>query len=136
MTTLAYRNGVLAADTRMIQGSAIIGNVIKIVRRDDGCMAGGAGDCAWVQGFHRWFLDGEQGDHPTVDDHAKGMIVRPDKTVEMYEQGGMLKFKPAFAAMGSGKEFALGAMWMGATAEKAVRACFELDPSRVATSQC
>ncbi|MGJ4953059.1 hypothetical protein [Bradyrhizobium sp. HKCCYLS20291] len=128
MTTIAYRNGMLAADTRMIQGTAIIGNVVKIVRREDGLLAGGAGDCAWVQAFHRWFLGHEEGDPPELDDNCKGIIVRPDKTVEMFEPMGTIEFKPPFVAMGSGKEFALGAMWMGATAEQAVRAAMELDP--------
>lgn len=128
MTTIAYRKGVLAADTRMIQGSAIIGNVTKIVRRDDGALAGGAGDLAWVQAFHRWFMAGEEGDPPILEDGSKGLIVRRRKPVEMFEPGGTVEWKPPYLAIGSGKEFALGAMFAGASAIEAIKAAMAFDP--------
>ena len=129
MTTVAYRHGIMAADTRMIQGSAIIGDFVKIVRRKDGVLAGAAGDAGWAQAFHRWFLDGEKGDYPMLEENSKGVIVRGRrKQVEMLEQGGWIIFKPPFFAMGSGKEFALGAMAQGATAEQAVDVAMRFDP--------
>lgn len=128
MTTIVYRNGVLAADTRMVQGTAIIGNVKKIIRRDDGALCGGAGDCAWLQAFHRWFLDAEEGDPPIIEDNSKGVIIYSPKKIELFEQNGTVEFKPAFLAFGSGKEFALGAMYAGASAPEAVRAAMQFDP--------
>ncbi|MCA1379422.1 hypothetical protein I6F34_01130 [Bradyrhizobium sp. BRP05] len=113
----------------MIQGTAIIGNIAKIVRRDDGAMAGGAGDAAWVQAFHRWFLDGEQGDPPIVEDNSKGVIVQKRRPIEYFEQNGTLEYRAPYFAFGSGKEFALGALFAGATAEQAVRAAMQFDPN-------
>ncbi|SDK41836.1 hypothetical protein [Bradyrhizobium ottawaense] len=129
MTTVAYRHGIMAADTRMIQGTAIIGSMVKIVRRDDGALAGAAGDAGWAQAFHRWFLDGEDGEFPMLEENSKGVIIRRRrKPIEMFEQGGTIVFKPPFFAMGSGKEFALGAMAQGASAEAAVEVAMRFDP--------
>lgn len=129
ITTIAYRAGVIAADTQMIQGTSIIGHVTKIVRRDDGALCGGAGDLAWVQAFHRWFLDGCDGDPPRFDDDcSKGLIIRRRKPIEIFESCGAFEFRPAFVAIGSGKEFALGAMQVGASAKQAVKAAMAFDP--------
>jgi ATP-dependent protease HslVU (ClpYQ) peptidase subunit len=128
MTSIAYRNGIMAADTLMVQGGTIMGHLVKIVRRDDGHLAGAAGDCSWAQAFHRWFLAGEEGDLPEQGDNAKGIIARPDKTVQFSEPGGLISFKAPFAAIGCGRDVMLGAMWMGAPAIAAVQAAIALDP--------
>jgi ATP-dependent HslUV protease subunit HslV len=128
MTTIVYRDGVMAADTRMIQRTAIIGNITKIVRRNDGALCGGAGDAAWVVAFHDWFLAGEQGDPPAVPDSCKGLVAVKRRPVELFEQSGAFKFKAPYVAIGSGMEFALGAMHMGASAPAAVRTAMKFDP--------
>jgi 20S proteasome alpha/beta subunit len=130
MTTIAYRKGVLAADTQMIQGTSIIGYITKIVRRDDGALCGAAGDLAWAQAFHRWFLAGEEGDPPAFDDDGcKGLVIRRRKPIEVFESCGAFEFKPPYVSIGSGKEFALGAMHAGASAIEAVKAAMAFDPS-------
>ena len=127
MTTIAYRDGILAADTRMTQGSALVGNVVKIVRRKkDGALAGGAGDCSWVQSFHRWVLRGEKGDLDPPGDDSKGLLITRKK-IELFEASGPVEFNPPFFAMGSGRDFAMGAMAAGASAEEAVRLAMQLD---------
>lgn len=127
MTTIVYRDGVLAADTRMIAGTAIIGSIAKIVRRDDGALCGGAGHASVVQAFQRWFLDGEEGD-PPVEDETKMFVISPKGNVEMFEVDGTIEWRAPYFAMGSGKEFALGAMYAGASAEEAVKAAMKFDP--------
>jgi ATP-dependent HslUV protease subunit HslV len=129
MTTIVYRGGVMAADTRMIQRTAIIGNITKIVRRNDGALCGGAGDAAWVYAFHDWFLAGEHGDPPVVPDNSKGLVALKRKPVELFEQTGAFKFKAPYVAIGSGMEFALGAMWAGASAQEAVKCAMQFDPA-------
>ena len=56
MTTIAYRDGVLAAETATCQGGVMIGIVVKIARRADGDMCGSAGDAAYNAAFTEWFL--------------------------------------------------------------------------------
>ncbi|WP_315782340.1 hypothetical protein [Bradyrhizobium sp. SZCCHNPS1003] len=129
MTTIAYKNGVMVADTRIIKGSTITGQITKIVRRDDGALCGGSGNLNWVQAFHRWFLDGEEGEPPELGDYDCGLIARKDSAeVEMFETGGSFRFEPNWVAIGSGKEYAYGAMCAGADADEAVEIACIYDP--------
>jgi 20S proteasome alpha/beta subunit len=128
MTTVTYKSGAMAADTRMVQASTIFGDVTKIVRRDDGALCGGCGSIAWVQSFHRWFLDGQVGDPPKAGEYDRAMICGVGAPVRVFEHAGKFEFYASFVAIGSGKEFALGAMSYGATAEDAVRVAMAFDP--------
>ena len=130
MTTIAYVRGAMAADTLMIKGTTIIGQCVKIVRREkDGALCGGAGNLAWVQAFHIWFLDGENTDLPPMTEYDNGIIVRDgDGEIEIFEDGGSFCFEPRYAAIGSGKDFALAAMSLGADAETAIKTAMGFDP--------
>lgn len=132
MTTIAYRDGVLAADTAMCQGGVMIGRVVKIVRRKDGDMAGSAGDAVYNAAFSRWFLDGENGAPPEAKEEDgsidRGVVFRHAKAIEIYEPRGMFTCTAPYFAIGSGKEPALGAMFAGAGAVWAVMAAIEFDP--------
>ena len=59
MTTIAYRDGLLAADTTMCQGGVTMGRVQKIAPRADDDICGSAGDAAYNPAFTAWFLAGE-----------------------------------------------------------------------------
>ena len=111
----------------MIAGTSIIGNICKIVRREDGALCGGAGHASVVQAFQRWFLDGEEGD-PPVEEETKALVISPRGKVEMFECDGTIEWRAPYVAIGSGKEFALGAMFMGADAVQAVKAAMKFDP--------
>ncbi|WP_316196603.1 hypothetical protein [Bradyrhizobium sp. SZCCHNS3053] len=129
MTTVAYKDGMMAADTLMIKGSTKFGHVTKIVKRDDGALCGGSGNLNWVQAFHRWFLDGCVDAPPELSEYDNGLIARKgDPEVEVYEQGGSFRFKANWTAIGSGKEYAFGAMCAGASAEDAVLIACIYDP--------
>ncbi|TYO65499.1 hypothetical protein FXV83_16315 [Bradyrhizobium hipponense] len=131
MTTIAYKDGVLAGDTLMIKGSTITGHITKIVRREsDGALCGGSGNLNWLQAFHRWFLDGEKDDEmPEPSEYDNAIIARKDDPeVEIFEFGGSFVFEPNFTAIGSGKEYAFGAMSAGADAEEAIRIACLYDP--------
>lgn len=133
MTTIAYKDGVLAADTRSSIGDSLLGDLVKIVRRPDGHLAGAAGSAAYLSAFHRWFLAGENGDPPHAGEAKdwldRGIIIifRPNGDVEVFEpEGSHLTHAPYFA-IGSGRPEALGAMFAGGDAVTAVRAAIEHD---------
>lgn len=133
MTTIAYRAGVLAADTAMTMGGTTIGEVIKIARRFNGDMAGAAGDAAYNRAFLDWFEGGEEGPAPEAksdsDCYDRAVIFRAKgKKIEVFEPRGRFTIVADYYAFGSGKSEALGAMWQGAGAEEAVRAAIDLDP--------
>ena len=133
MTTIAYRDGVLAADTAMARGGTLYpGSITKIVRASNGCLAGAAGTAGYNGAFLRWALAGMEGDPPTAKqddrDCDTGIIFRPDGSVVLYEPTGWFETHPGVYAIGSGREFALGAMRAGADAEQAVMAAAAHDP--------
>ncbi|MHC2552365.1 hypothetical protein [Bradyrhizobium elkanii] len=130
MTTIAYRHGVLAADTQSIGGGAITAqNLVKIVKRKkDGALCGASGYLAFVQAFHRWFLAGERGRFPTFHDGDRAFVAIKGKPIEMFESVGSFEYDPEYVAIGSGMEFALGAMHAGANAVDAVKAAIHHDP--------
>lgn len=132
MTTIAYRNGVLAADSAMCSGGTLMGSIDKIARRNDGALAGAAGDAAFNAAFRAWFLAWGGGAQPEVKEGEgwmdRGVIFRPDGAIEVFEPRGKFVCVAKYFAFGSGKETALGAMFAGADAETAVRAAIEHDP--------
>jgi ATP-dependent HslUV protease subunit HslV len=81
----------------------------------------------------QWFVKGERGRPPKANEDTnnfdRGVIFRNGGRIEVFEPSGTFSMSAPFYAMGSGKSEALGAMWAGATAEQAVRAAIDLDPS-------
>jgi ATP-dependent HslUV protease subunit HslV len=131
MTTIVYRDGELAADTGMTAGGSMVGHVTKIGRNAKGDLAGAAGDASYNFAFIAWFVVGEQGSAPEAkeDDKAfdRGVIFRRDGRIEVFEPRGRFECSAPYYALGSGRPEALGALFMGATAEQAVRAAMAHD---------
>lgn len=133
MTTIAYRAGVLAADTAATRGTVVVIGVVKIAHApSDDRLAGAVGDAGYNGAFLRWFLAGAEGEPPEAkkdgDGYDTGLIFMPDGEVRLYEPSGWFSMRPAYYAIGSGKEMALGAMFHGASAEDAVKAAMAHDP--------
>jgi hypothetical protein len=130
MTTIVYRNGILAADSQITFGSKLMG-ATKIVRAHDGVLAGAGGK----GGYAREFLDWAVGDRRSTPPEAKegddfmdrGCLFYPDARVEVFEASGRMIYHPPYYAFGSGGSEALGALYMGATAEQAVAAAIAHD---------
>lgn len=135
MTTIAYKDGVLAADTITIQSGTKFYGRSKILRRPDGVLIASAGSCAWGDAFRQWALDGCKGNPPCIHekdtDGGTGMVITPDGVLTIWntDAGGVLpmRFKPPYYATGTGMDLAMGAMFMGASADMAVRAAVHHD---------
>lgn len=132
MTTIAYKDGVLAADTAMCQGGSMMGSIVKIARRDDGDMAGAAGNANFNALFIKWFLTGEAGDSPKATESERhmdrGVIFRKAGGIDVFEVNGAFRCEADYFAFGSGMDYALGAMFAGAGAGTAVHAAIKHDP--------
>lgn len=128
MTTIAYRNGVMAADSLITSHGSRHGYAQKIFRID-GCLVGLSGECPASMRFLEHF---DFDKYCKVSNVVTGMyaIVVRDGEVWMYEDGTMMKMQidsVKYVAIGSGTPFALGAMAIGAGAERAVRAAIRHD---------
>lgn len=132
MTTIAYRDGVIAADSQSTAGDSIVGECAKIARNRDGDLAGAAGDAGFSYAFLSWFMAGEKGEAPEAkcEDNCfdRGCVFRANGTIEVYEPRGLHLTEAKYYALGSGRPEALGAMFAGADPVTAVRAAMAHDP--------
>lgn len=130
MTVVVYRAGIMAADSGTTFNGRIIGGVQKIVRSVDGSLGGAGGDSSDCEAFRRWFEAG--GPAETIpkltneDGDFDGMIVTREGKLFMID-GSLIpvRLTAPFYALGSGAPIAIGAMYMGASAEQAVEAAIE-----------
>lgn len=126
MTTLAAKDGCLAADTQLTGEYAF--RVQKIVRLIDGGVAGGAGQWSKAYPILAWMVGGEQGEPPKFKG-ADLLIVRPDGTLWLAEgEWPPYPLLDKEAAIGSGAQGAMLAMRNGASAGDAVKSVAKIDP--------
>lgn len=129
MSVICYRDGVLASDSRAYGGSGCPspGLKAKVHLLEDGRRVGiVSAKLGHPEKFLAWLKDGGDvtawtGDMPDL----RAIVVHTDGTVSLYDDNIWPSgpIEPAeFFALGSGTEYALGAMYMGATAEQAVEA--------------
>lgn len=121
MTTIAYRDGILAADGRTTYGDTIFTDHSKKIHRlSDGALFALCGDVAYVQPMLD-ALEDDDVDLPQGEGFT-AVIVEKDGKVRLYEgKGGFIALDASYYAFGSGEEYAMGAMDMGASAHDAVR---------------
>lgn len=132
MTTVAYRSGVIAADTGLTAGTLRDSHIDKIAKRKDGAIAGGAGEAWWIVAFLEWFKNGGDMPHIAEGGHASSALViskRRKVTIYESEKGVTRAFEiqAPFHAIGSGRQVAMGAMFNGAHPVDAVKAAIALD---------
>jgi 20S proteasome alpha/beta subunit len=130
VTTIAYRDGVLAADTRGYAGDARpLGQKSKIERLEDGTLIGvsssipGGGETV-----RRWYADGRPNDIELPANFTMIAISREGDVFyakDMPHLSGPLR-APYFA-IGSGADFALGALEAGMSAKGSVLLACRLD---------
>lgn len=130
MTTVVYRDGVLAADSLVTLGETKAhGNMRKISRIHDHLVgiAGGVADC---DEFIQWCKAGgaETGTEPPKGQYG-AIVVQPNGKVLEFECGRCLPrmSKTKFYAIGSGAPYALAAMYAGASAVEAVKIAAKID---------
>lgn len=130
MTTIAWDGKMLAADRRVSYGNCSDHQRTKIYRRGDGALCGAVGQSSRCAAFTRWFLSGEQGERPAMgekSDAVHAIIVGADGVLTIHDEAGWFEVEAQFTAIGSGCDYALGAMAMGADAGDAVRTAIRFD---------
>lgn len=131
MTTIAWDGQTLAADTLATWRGTRDGYAVKIARRG-AVLAGAAGNAVICRRLMDWFRSGMVGHPPSAgskeaDNWSTLQIFTPDGLVVSWGPDGWEAVRAPRYALGSGCDFALGAMVAGADAETAVRAAIEYD---------
>lgn len=140
MTVVVWKDGVIAADSMVslhgIPGTGTKAGSIWKIRKRGNILAGAAGSIAQVQSFLNWFALHPEQDPPIIEKEANvddssivchGIILMPCGHVLSYDgREYSVAYQPQ-GAIGSGMEYALGALAMGASAEEAVEATIRCD---------
>lgn len=140
MTTIAYRDGVMAADSGTVFGGSMIlhHNTHKVVRHETAThiyLGGCAGLATICAGFRQWMRDGMK-DFPPLkvsgEDTGSAIMAIFDKAtseVELWQyevDGGYVVDEP-YAVEGSGSGYAMAVLWNGGTAVEAIKAAIYVD---------
>lgn len=130
MTTIVYRDGVIAADTATFIHDGNLRapfRASKLFRLSDGSVIGGAGLCRDIVRFGKW-LETRSGERPTMGNDYTIIQALPDGCVVIHDGSDEREITGPFCAAGSGAMAAYGALFMGATAREAVEIAMKLDP--------
>lgn len=129
MTTLAYKNGYLAADGKATRGDLVVELDARKVRRlRDGSVAGITGNPSPAMPFFDWLNSGAAGMAPSLGSNCCVVHLRKNGSLRVYEDGGWQDEDPKKAhAWGSGWQIAATAMKCGKSAREAVSMASKMD---------
>lgn len=126
MTDIAYRDGIMAADTAVWGGgncNIVVDHRQKIKRLHDGGLFAAAGRSVDIHTTVNYLIGqgSLDGAHPVKEDFG-AIWVKPSGQIYWIEKDLIpIKMNSLFAAVGSLEAFLHGALHAGATAEEAVR---------------
>jgi ATP-dependent protease HslVU (ClpYQ) peptidase subunit len=127
MTTIAYRDGVLAADSRECDEGIVVDNrCTKVFRLPDGRLFAAAGSS---EDGYRLLIALQKNHTPPSLEEVSAILVLLNGTFWLYEGNVWRVQKGKFYALGTGAPFAYAAMKAGADARKAAAIGAELDPN-------
>ena len=131
MTTICWDGRTLAAD-RMAERNGVRGTVTKIYRIS-GNLVGCAGNAARSVEMMAWF---EEGANPKTlpkfqsdaEEYVDMLVITPARQILKYERSGHpIVFQDETMAIGSGRDFAMTAMFLGKNAREADEIACALD---------
>lgn len=126
MTVIAYRDGILASDSLVCSGDVYSGMAKKIAKAE-GYLFGMAGIIHEMPKFMEAILNGT--DYKPEDKEFSAICINPMGNVfHFHGEAGSngLHVTAPYHAIGSGEHVALGAMYMGGSAEDAVKAAIKI----------
>ncbi len=132
MTTICYKAGILAFDGQCTNENEIVAkNIVKAIATKK-LLVGASGATAHCQAFIEWVRNGRKAStmpKPLPDDKFEGIVIDDKGCITVYEEGLLsVEFGThPFFAIGSGAQFAIGAMEAGASALEAVKIAAKRD---------
>lgn len=133
MTTIAYKDGIMAADTAATSGNAKLLGVTKIAKHKDGLLCGGAGTLVTIAQIMRTLHTFKGYDdivaavNDMMDEDSQFLLADQRGRVFIIEAGGIAQVRTKFISIGTGSAYAMAAMHMGADAKEAVQVARKFD---------
>lgn len=128
MTTIAYKDGVMAGDTRAVIDEVIEpGHYRKVFKLKDGSLIGFAGNVPDIQAMIREMKKDPNKTMPGKSDLYAIKVTQSGKVMER-DAGGWSESEDAkYYAIGSGRVPALVAMHCGKSAKQAIEIAMKFD---------
>jgi ATP-dependent protease HslVU (ClpYQ) peptidase subunit len=127
MTTLAYRDGELACDSRVTAGDMIVSDKRRKVHRlRDGSIVAWSGSVQDAELLLQAMRKTAKVTHPKLQE-ISALHLRTDGSLWEYEGEAWVKQDPGYYATGSGSPYAFAAMDAGASAREAIRIAIKRD---------
>lgn len=129
MSTVVYRDGILAADRQITGDNMILGKVQKIFVAGD-CLVGITGAYSDAVAFVRWAETGfDPKRRPNTERDVEAVVVQRDGSFHVRTSPLWIEepITTDYYASGSGSHIAIGALAMGADPAKAVQVACEYD---------
>lgn len=125
MTTVAYRDGVLAGDGRVTMGDTVVSNTERKVHKlRGGRLYGYAGNSEDAELLKLALMKGEA---PPLLDNVQGLLIHSDGVIELYEGKVWQQVKEPYYAIGTGGPLALVLMDAGLSSKDAVKLSIKRD---------
>ena len=124
MTCIAWDGKTLAADKQSTNNN--LARTVTKITRVGKSLVGGAGDASQTEEMVAWLRRGAKvGDFPASqrdkEDWASMLVIRPGGFIDLYERTPYpTRYEDKIFAIGSGRDFALAAMYLGKCASDAV----------------
>lgn len=131
MTVIAYDGNTLAAD-KLGSSSGLRNTITKISRIGD-LLVGGSGEIALIGNMLEWIRSGRDpaqfpASQRDKDDWQPVLVIEADGTPSLYDRSPHpIRYEQRCCALGSGRDYAMAAMYLGKTAPEAVLIACALD---------
>lgn len=130
MTTIAYKDGWIAADSCCTIGNYTSNSKKLYIIPDVGVVGfAGAGNAMFK--IADWWLEGCQGDAPTVDndkgESCIGILVSRKGVFCLFDGIHPMEIDDPWFAIGSGSDFAISALSLGKNPKEAVEHAMQFD---------
>jgi ATP-dependent protease HslVU (ClpYQ) peptidase subunit len=129
MTIIAYRDGVMAADTCITDSAGFVTCGIKLHKKQ-GHIIGFCGDVSQALVFVDWFFNQKKNRKPDINAETgwEAMVLNKNGVTTWDRSLRPIPMDDSFYAIGSGAGLAIGAMERDATAEEAVVVACKRNP--------
>lgn len=131
MTVIAWDGKTLAADKRACYGGTP--RTVTKVHNINGLLVGGSGETSFIGNMLEWIRNGRDpatfpASQRDKDDWQPMLVIELDGTPSVYERTPHpVRFEDRYCAIGSGRDFAMAALYLGKSAREAVEVACALD---------
>lgn len=124
MTVIAYKDSQIACDSRAVCGG-LISTAVKFEILDDAILMGAGDLCGFLQ-LVEWYKNGAKpAEWPTSitrENFTQFVVAKDGKVFEYEHLPYPIECFDTYMAWGNGRDIAMGAMYMGASASQACMA--------------